>query len=65
MCIIWEATLCDPGITLLALGWGGVNGAVRPKSASRLNGLVEGARMGRGFWLRSGCVCDRDRKTHT
>ena len=31
---------------------GMVHGAVRPKSASRLNGLVEGARMGRGFWLR-------------
>ena len=26
MCIIWEATLCDPGITLLALGWGGLRG---------------------------------------
>ena len=24
LCIIWEATLRDPGITLLALGWGGV-----------------------------------------
>ena len=32
-CIIWEATLCDPGITLLALGWGGV---ARHSSSTRV-----------------------------
>ena len=45
--------------TCLRAGDGGARRGMERRGlslASRLNGLVEGARMGRGFWLRSGCV---------